>query len=193
MEVSALRVYLLLLPLAASIVAAARYVVGVRGLGVFIPLVVAVIFLMLGIGPGLVTFLLILAVATLSRLILRRLKIHYLARMSLILWFVTLAVLFFDATNFTLAVFPILILILLAENFVEVQITQSATRAIRLTVETLLLSVGCFALFNWAWLQKIALAQPEIFLGATLVLNLLIGRFAGMRLLEYHRFRRLLK
>ncbi|MFH1840693.1 MAG: 7TM domain-containing protein [Candidatus Shapirobacteria bacterium] len=182
----------LLLPLAAAFIAAARYLLGLRGLGVFTPIMLSVVFLMIGLPTGLSLFFLILLAATFARLIMRRLKIHYLARMALVIWFVSLVVFLFAAA-FDFQILPLMILVLLAEDLVEAQISQSSSRALRSTLEVLILSSACFATFSWPFLQNLALAQPELLLFTTLVLNLLIGRFAGLRLLEYQRFRRLLK
>jgi hypothetical protein len=182
----------LLLPLAAAIISAARYLIGLRGLGLFTPMMFSVVFLLVGLTSGLALFFLIVGAATLARLLLHRLKIHYLARMALVIWFVAF-VAFLLAAVFNFQFLPLMILVLLSENLVEVQISQSSRRAFRLTLETLLLALTCFGLFSWSLFHRLALQEPELLLAATLVLNLFIGRFAGLRLFEYHRFRRLLK
>lgn len=185
-------VVLLLFPLVAAFLAAARYFIGLRGFGIFTPAMMAVVFLTTGVVPGVLLFLIILAAATLARLITRGLKIHYLARMALLLWFVSLTV-FGMLFWFKASLFPILILILLAENFIEVQIGRSIQDAFRMTLETFILALVSFWLLSWQWLQKAVLSYPELVVFGTMVLDLLIGRFTGLRLLEYRRFRRLLK
>lgn len=185
-------VVLLLFPLVATLIAAARHFVGIRGLGVFTPALLAVVFLVLGVGRGVVLFLLILLAATIARKFTRGLHIHYLARMSLILWFVCLAVLgslFFIKDE----IFPVLILILLAENFVEVQISKSLRDATSLTAETLILALASWGILSWGRLQMFAFSQPEAVILGTALLNFIVGRFTGLRLLEYRRFRRLLR
>lgn len=184
-------VVLLLFPLVAALIAAARYLVGLKGFGIFTPAMLAVAFLATGISEGLAMFLLILAAATLARTITRRLKMHYLARMSLLLWFVCLAV-FGGIFWLRISIFPILILILLAENFIEVQIGKSLKEATSLTIETFILALGSYFLLSWQWLQRAVLTSPEIIVLGTAVFNLLLGRFTGLRLLEYRRFRKLL-
>ena len=182
----------LLLPLAAALIATARYLIGLRGLGIFTPIMFSVVFLLVGLPGGLGLFLLIVVTATLARLLLHGLKIHYLARLALVIWLVSLTVFLF-ASTFDFQLLPLMILVLLSENLVETQISQGSRRALRLTLETLLLAIICFGLFSWPFFQKLALDEPELLLLATLFLNLAVGRFAGMRLLEYQRFGRLLK
>lgn len=185
-------VILLLFPLVAAFIAAARHLIGIRGFGIFTPAMLAVAFLATGITHGALLFLIILGVATFARLITRKLKMHYLARMSLLLWFICLAV-FASLFWFKASIFPILILILLTENFIEVQIGKSLREAMHMTLETLLLALGSLGLLQWPWLQRAVLSQPEIVVFGTALFDLLIGRFTGLRLLEYRRFRRLLK
>jgi len=184
--------YLLLLPLVACFIAIARYVVGLRGFGIFTPVMLAVVFLIMGLIPGVSLFIMIVVVATMARIIMRKIKIHYLARMALVIWVVCLAV-FFAMYLFEISILPVMLLILLAENFVEAQISQSPNRAVQLTAETFVMALGCFGLMSWSLLHKWATAEPEILLVVTVILNLLVGRFTGMRILEYQRFRRLLK
>lgn len=183
---------LLIFPLAISLIAAARYLIGIRGFGVFTPAMLAVAFLATGSSKGIVLFLIIVAVATLARLITKGLRIHYLARMALLLWFVCLGVLFY-LMWLPLPVYSVLILILLAESFIEVQIGKNLSEAVGVTVETFILALGTLGLLQWHWLRQAVLSQPELVVLLTAVFDLLIGRFTGLRLLEYKRFRRLLK
>lgn len=185
-------VVLLLFPFVAALIAGARYFVGIKGFGIFTPAMLAVAFMVTGIIQGIVLFLLILAVATAARMALKKLKIHYLARMSLLLWFICLTV-FANLFWMKVSIFPILILILLAENFIEVQIGKSLAEASQMTIETLILALGSLALLEWAWLRQLVLTQPELVVLGTFIFNLVIGRFTGLRLLEYRRFRKIIK
>lgn len=194
-------VLLLLLPLVASLVAATRHVVGVRGFGIFLPTALAVTFMATGIGVGILLFLAILFLATLGRRLFRKLRIHYLPRMALLLWLISLGVLgliflspYFGLNQLTvISIFPALILILSAEEFIDVQMSKSLREASRLTLETFLIALMGFAIFKFQPLQELALTRPAWVVLAPLVLNILVGRFTGLRMLEYSRFRRLLK
>jgi len=194
-------ILLILLPLVASAVAAARHLLGFRGFGILIPTAIAVTFVVTGISTGIFVFLTILAVATLARWLLKKLRLHYLPRMALLLWFVTLVVLaliiaapFFELQELTaISIFPIIILILLFEDFIGVQIGKSFREAVRLTTETIIIALLGFVIFKFELLRKWALVYPHWLILAPVVLNLLIGRFTGLRLFEHRRFRRLLK
>lgn len=194
-------VILILLPLVASVVAAARQLLGFRGFGILIPTAIAVTFMATGIVTGVVVFVAILLVATLARGLLKRLRIHYLPRLAILLWFATLAVLamilaapFFELRGLTeISIFPIVILILMFEEFIAVQIGKSLREAARLTLETVIISLMGYGVLRLNFFQQMALLYPHWLILTPLVFDLLIGRFTGLRLLEYRRFRKLLK
>lgn len=193
-------VLLLMFPLMAAIIAASRHLVGLRGLGIFIPAVLSVAFVATGIVVGIVVFLTILLVSRVSRKILSSLKLQYLPRMALLLWFVTLGVLaivfvspFLDLKALmNISIFPILILVLLAESFIEVQLGKSQKEASEMTMQTIVLALTCSLLLNWEGLQKFVILNPEITVFATAVFNFFVGRYTGLRLLERWKFKELL-
>ncbi len=195
-------VLLLLLPLVASVIAAGRNIIGIRGFGIFLPAALAVTLVATGPIVGLGLFLAIVAVSTLARVLLRRAKVKlgYLPRMALILWFVAVGVLgiLFAAPfiNFSslgeVSIFPILILTLLAEDFTRVQLGKSVRTAIDLTSETLLLSLVSYLLLIIRPIQEFALLNPEVFLLGVFVFDIALGRYSGLRLLELWRFRKLI-
>ena len=194
-------VLLLLLPLVASMVAAARHLIGFRGFGILIPTLIAVTFVATGIIAGISIFLVILFFATFGRRILRKLRLHYLPRMALFIWFITLGVLglivIFSYLGVSqlgvISIFPIVILILLAEEFIAVQIRKSLREAARLTMETMIIALAGFFIFSLDWLRELALTYPLLVILAPLIFDIWLGRFTGLRLLEYRRFKKLLK
>ena len=192
---------LLLLPLAITLVALARYLVGIQGLGVFTPVMMAVVFLSTGIIPGLLLFLIILLIEVLVILLLRKLKIHFIAKMALVLLLVCLGFFpllllstkFNAAGLFNSALIPILILILIGENIAEVQLRKNPKKAIRATVETLILSSLAFFVLSSLVLRRMMLLYPEAMILLVAILDIWVGQFTGLRMLEYRRFRKLLK
>ena len=194
-------ILILLLPLAVTLVALARYLVGIQGLGIFIPVMMAVVFLSTGILPGLFLFIGILLIEVLVILLLRRLKIHFTAKMALVLLVVCLGFLpllllstKLNLTSlFNSALIPILILILIGENVAEAQLRKNPKKAIRATVETLILSSLAFFVLSSPALRKMILLYPEAMILLVAILDIWIGQFTGLRMLEYRRFRKLLK
>ena len=195
-------VLLLLLPLIVSLIAAARHVVGLRGFGIFLPASLAIVFAAIGPVVGIGLFMVIVLVSTGARLLLRKfkLKLQYLPRMALILWMVVGGVLlslfaapFIRHPDFTsVSIFPVLILVLLAEDFSKVQLGKSPRTALALASETIILSLVSYVVLTFESIQEFALLYPETLLIAVAAFNLLLGRYVGLRFIEYWRYRRLI-
>ena len=194
-------VLVLMLPIIAAIAAFSRQVIGFKSFGIYTPTVTAVAFVATGLKVGLALFIVIVLTTTLSRYVLRYLKILYLPRTALILFFVSMAMfitLFFgsmlDIVRIeTISIFPILILITLTENFVNIQLDKNLRQAAVITAETLVLAVIGFLIMQWSYLQRIVLINPELTFVAIIAFIILIGRWTGLRLVEYLRFREVLK
>ncbi len=195
-------VLLLLLPVIASLIAAFRHLVGIRGFGIFLPAALAVTFVATGPIVGIGLFLVIVAVSTSARMLLRKskIKLQYLPRMALILLFVVLgvlAVLFLapvinrpDIAN--VSIFPVLILVLLAEDFSRVQLGKSARAAVGLTTETLILALVSYIFLTSTAVQRFALLRPELLIALVIIFDVFLGKFVGLRLREFWRFRKLI-
>lgn len=182
-------ILLLLLPLVAALIAAARHFVGIAGFGIFTPAMIAVAFLATGITSGLAIFLVTLLMAIVGKMVLKKFKVHYLPRMAILLWFICLGIFCFIFAFPEVSIFPILFMILLVENFIEVQAGRSMREAVGMTVETLMIALGCYFLMNWRGLQRFVLLNPEMAVFGVLVFNVMVGKYAGFRLLEYQRFK----
>lgn len=196
-------VLLLLLPIMTFVIAFTRNVVGVRGFGIFLPAALSVVFVATGPVVGIGFFLIIVVVSTLFRLALRKLKIklQYLPRMAFILWGVVLGVLGalflapylkFSALS-NVSIFAVLILILLSEDFTRVQLGKSAKTAVSLTFQTLVLSLVSFFFLTLKPLQEYVLLNPEISLIGVAILDLALGKYTGLRVMEFYRFRKLIQ
>ena len=195
-------VLLLLLPAVASIIAAARHLIGLRGFGIFLPAALSVVFVATGPVVGIGLFLIIVVISTVTRLTLRKFKIklQYLPRMAIILWVVSLSVLGVlfltpvigrpEITN--VSIFAVLILALLTEDFIRVQLGKSFKIAMNLTTETVILALVSFIFLTLKALQQFALLNPEILLASVFVFDFIIGRYVGLRVMEIWRFRKLI-
>lgn len=196
-------VLLLLLPIVTFVVAFSRNVVGIRGFGIFLPAALSVVFVATGPVVGIGLFLVIVAVSTFVRMVLRKLKVklQYLPRMSFILWAVVLGVLgvlfLAPVINFpslaNVSIFAVLILILLSEDFTRVQLGKSAKTAVNLTFETLVLSLISYSFLVLQPIRQYVLLNPEISLILVAIFDLFLGKYTGLRVMEYYRFRKLIK
>jgi len=193
-------VLILMIPVIATILSFARQVIGLKAFGILTPAMTTLSFLVLGLQVGLIVFVVVFLSGSLTRLLLKRLQLLYLPRMALVLTSASLAILVMlgvgAATNVTsqlsFTIFPILILTILAEEFIAVQFTQGPRSALRLTAWTMLLSILCYFVVSWELFRTVLLAYPELML-LTIPINIALGRFTGLRLTEYIRFRDLLR
>jgi len=194
-------VLLLMFPAVAGLVAIARQVIGIKGFGIYLPALMAVALLSMGLVTGLGLFLGVVIVAMLSRRMLKWLKLQYLPRMALMIWVLSMVVLgvLMMAPNLKLmelvniGVFPILLVILLTEDFVGMQSRRGVKEAIKHLLQTMFLAIVSYFLLSWSWLQEWVLVRPEISTLTMVAMLLLVGKYSGLRLLEYRRFRKLFK
>lgn len=194
-------VLILLFPVITMVIAASRHVIGLEGFGIYIPAVLSVAFVSTGLTTGVVTFAAVLLAGVLSRKVVRRLRMPYLPRTAMLLWsvsFIMLLLLISAAllnlvSLLSINIFPLLIIMLLTENFMETQLFTSQKKAIRLTFETLLIASLLGFFIGLESVQRFVIVHPEITLLSVFALNLAIGRFKGLRFLEYFRFRSLLE
>ncbi|MGD9129741.1 MAG: 7TM domain-containing protein [Candidatus Woesebacteria bacterium] len=193
-------VLLILFPTIASIIAASRHIIGLRGFGIYIPAVLSVAFVSTGIITGTSIFLAVLLAATLSRKIIKKFKMPYLPRTAMLLWGVSIIILaiLIISSNFdkfsllTLNIFPLLIIMLLTENFMETQLFTSQREAFTLTLETLLIAILCSLIIGMEEIRQFVILKPELTLIGVAVINYIISKYTGLRLLEYIRFGSLL-
>ncbi|HSV94713.1 MAG TPA: 7TM domain-containing protein [Spirochaetia bacterium] len=193
-------VLLFLFPLVAALVAFSRQVVGVSGFGIITPALLSVAFLSTGGLVGVVLLFFILGVATLGRMLIKKVKVPYLPKLAILIWVVSMAVLLLLLMSPTIGlerlmsvgIFPILLFVLLAETFIEAQITRSLATSMSMTGETVILAFISYKVMSAPWIQSQVLLHPEISVIGILILDYLIGRYKGLRLLEIWRFRKIL-
>jgi hypothetical protein len=190
-------VLLLLLPLIATLVSFLHYVVGLSGYGIFMPTMIAVAFLSTGFFGGLLLFALILAISLLGNMILKKLKIHFWPARAINLMFISVAVFaLMLLTSFVniidiseISIFPILFMILLAEEFVRTQLVKSKKEAKKLMMGTIVLALAGAMVMSLGSIQNLVLRYPEMIVLIVLVSNLMIGNYSGIRLTEITRFK----
>lgn len=190
---------ILMLPVVATFITFCRQIIGIRGFGIYITLIVAFAFVATGLKYGLVVFFVVVAVGTFLRSLIKKIRILYLPRMAIILTGVTLVIfLMFYLGSYLniqglqiISIFPILITMLIVERFVAAQIERGANTAILMTIETLILAVISYFIISWTVLQKLILSFPIVTILILFLFNFALGKWTGLRLTEYFRFKEL--
>jgi hypothetical protein len=190
----------LMLPVIVTVVAFMKQVFGLATLGVYTPSILALSFIALDLTYGLIILLSILAIGTLTRLFLRKYRLLYIPRMAIVLTLVSLTILillFFgsllDISSVVgVAVFPMLIMSTMVEKFVSIQSGKGLRTALTLVGESILVAILCYFVAEWGWLKVVVLGHPEIIF-LFLFTNVMLARWTGLRLLEYVRFREIIR
>ncbi len=190
---------LLVLPVIATILAFLKQIVGITTFGLFTPAIIALSFLALGWEVGVLSLLFILMTGYASRTLMRRLHILYIPKMAIILGIGSFTLLFLVgiAAVFKVylshdTIFVLLIMSTLVESFLNVKSEQGLKSAIFAIGQTIVAALLCVMLVQWSPFRALILGYPEVIL-ITVLINILIGRWTGLRISEYFRFREVFK
>lgn len=194
---------LLMLPIVATLVAFFRQVIGIKAFGIYTPSIITFALIAFdpnGIKYGIAIFASVILVGMISRLVLKRFRLLYLPRVAITLSIVSLAILGIlvlggnqQRTGLaSISIFPLLIMITLSEKFVATQIEKGSRIAFILAIETLIISVIGYYLISWDRLETLLLNFPWIVI-LTFLINFSLGKWTGLRITEYFRFRKILR
>ena len=187
---------ILLLPLAALITTIFRNIIGIQTFGTFTPGLIAMGFIHADWRTGTLVFFIVLSVGILVRLLLNKLQLLMVARLSIVLTMavlcMVLAVSVLDYLSLTpsasAVVLPIVILTMMIERFNIIAEEDGLQNALKTFATTILVAACCFLVMKVAWVGRLSLIFPEVQLFNVAIL-LLIGRYSGYRLSEIWRFR----
>ncbi len=186
---------ILVLPVIACIVVIFRSVIGIETFGTFAPVIVSLAFLMTGLTWGVATFCVIVGLGVVLRSALQWFRIQLVARLAVLIALVSVMMAGLTVAGaylgvgalLNVSIFPMVIMSNVIENFTTTQVELGTREAIRLTRNTLLVCAACYLTIEWAGLQSIVLSFPEVLI-LVVALEIAIGKWRGLRLLEYVRF-----
>lgn len=189
---------ILVIPFLTFVTVFFRQVIGLSTFGVYAPVIVAASFFILGLGFGIVAFLFAVVTSYLVKYVLNKLDLLYLPKVALNLTFIALSfliviwlALIFDVPiSFSLAIFPLLVMSTVSEKFMAAQSEEGFKNALFSVGETLIIVIISYYLITWTLFNNWVMSWPELVL-IPILLNLLLGKFTGLRLGEYLRFRSL--
>ncbi|MDB4978518.1 MAG: hypothetical protein JWM56_704 [Candidatus Peribacteria bacterium] len=187
-------VLLLMLSVIATILAFLKQVIGVITFGLFAPSIIALSMLALGWWVGLLFLVFIITTGYLTRAAMQRWHLLYIPKVAIILSVVSITLLLllgigaaFGIVLSRDSVFILLILSTLGESFLTAKTEQGLKGAILSVSQTIGSALLCVIIVQWPAFQALILAYPELIL-LTLPVNFFLGRWTGLRLVEYFRF-----
>lgn len=188
-------ILLLVLPFIAMILAFLRQVIGVTSFGLYTPSIIALSFLALGWQLGVFFLLFILITGYATRALMKRWRMLYIPKVAVILTVVSVTLLilmglmaYIGITFSRETIFILLIMSTLTESFLALKSEEGWKTATLGVLETIGASLLCVFIVQWPVFQSLILAYPEVIV-LTVIVNVILGRFTGLRLMEYFRFK----
>ena len=188
-------ILILLLPVLATGAVFFRQIIGLPTLEVLVPIAFSITLVATGAAAGVILLATILFASILARLILKKIRIMQLPKLALSTFLVSICVFLSLTASASLGLItvqnlsflPVLLLILLSDKIVALHLARGSKTAIIITFFTLLLGALGFILLSVAAIRNYILLYPEIIF-LLIPINLILGRYFGLRLTEYHRF-----
>jgi len=194
-------VYLLLsVPFVTFVIAFFRQVIGVSTFGVYTPMLLTLSFVLLGILFGLSVVLGVILISYLLRISVGKINLLYIPRTGFLLSCIALSFLLIAWVNarlgnpliISLAIFPMLMISTISEKFSSAQSEEGLAGAVRGVVQTVIIAIISYIVIIWPWFAQRVISYPELIL-LPLIGTLLLGRFTGLRIVEYFRFKSLFR
>lgn len=197
---------ILILPFIALLVSFFRHFLGLKTFGMYESLILAYALyfispdFLVGLKFGLPIIFIAWLVSETTRRVLLGVKLHHISKVSLkisIASILTLALLaiaaYFDRSGFfTISALPIVIILALVESASIFQIKRGATKTNLISLETLIVSLISYFIISNVWVRDFTLSYSYLVI-LPVVGNFIVGRFSGLRLSEYLRFKNIFK
>ncbi|MBP5204054.1 hypothetical protein J6Z48_00175 [bacterium] len=182
----------------ATLVSVARYFTGTKSYGIYVPIVLSIAYSYTGLRYGLVITSIVILVSTLSNSLLKKIRMHYLSRIAINYCFLSivliLAIAVINKYGFGLdrisTIDPLaLVSIVALSDFLTKQIVQKSFKA----VFTTLLGTILIAAIGWFIITRkfvtIFIINNPWLIFVFILINLIMGRYKGLRFNELLRFK----
>ena len=192
--------WLMIFPLAILVVVLMRNVVGISTMGTFTPMLIAMSLVETGFFAGLACFVLITALGVAIRLLLSRLNLLLVPRISAVVVFVILImqILAILGYNWNLSIassalfFPLIITAWIIERASIIWEEEGLKNAVKQVFFSLIVAIITYFVIVNATIRHIMFAFNELNL-VILFIIMLLGTYTGYRLTELKRFSPLAK
>jgi hypothetical protein len=160
------------------------------------PVLIALSFRETQLLWGVILFTLLVALGLSIRFLLDRLRLLLVPRLGAVLIVVVVLMLIISVvshklgleTGLSVALFPMVIIVMTIERMSVVWEERGAGDAIKAGLGSLLVAAIAYLAMGMDWLEHLIFAFPELLL-LILAAVLLLGRYTGYRLTELRRFR----
>ena len=197
---------LMYIPLLITIIALARYVLGLRTVTVYTSVVLSFAYFYLdsstststGIKYGLLITIITIVTSGFFYRLVSKMRMHYITKIAVIYMGVILGIIltvfFFSIVTPgrlpRLQPLPILMIVTMTDRFVAYQIKKNLKTALTYIAEGVGIATIGYYLMKWQALQDLLVHHPEILI-FLMICNIIIGNYTGFRLTEISRFSKL--
>lgn len=189
----------LMLPIGALVVVLFRNVIGVPTFGTFLPALIAAAAGETGLLWGLISLVIVTLAVVVARALVQRLQLLHSPTLGILLTVVVLTMLgtslaaeHLDMKQLArISYFPIAVMAIASERFYLSLTEQGFRVAAQHFAGTLLVVFGCYVVMASLAIQILVSGFPEVLL-LVIAANIYVGRWVGVRLLEFWRFRSVL-
>ena len=187
--------WLMIFPLGILITVMLRNIIGIKTMGTFTPMLLAMSLVKTGLIPGLVSFGLIMVIGLSMRALLSKLNLLLVPRIAAVVIFVILIMQTFTILGYrlkfdmisTAAFFPIIIMAWIIERASITWEEDGAVNACEEIINSLLAALITYFVINNEMIRHVMYAFNELNL-VILFIVMLLGTYTGYRLTELRRF-----
>lgn len=180
-----------------------RYIFGLKSLGLYPSIIMALAFYLTGAKYGIIITILVISITLLTHQLFKKVRMHYLSRIALnyISIAITTILLFliFDLINWqplSEAVYkinPISLILLgsLSDHFIKLYVKKDLITTLRAVIETIFVALLGWSIIGIYQVKEIILNNILI-LPLLIPINIYIGQTTVLRFTEYFRFKKLI-
>lgn len=189
---------LLTVMILATIVSIARYIIGSKSYGIYAPIILAIAYSYTGLKYGLAITLVVILTSLLSYSILKKIRMHYIARIAVnyCLLSITLVIFFIVVKQFGLGLenisqisgLAVISIAALSDFFIKQYVKKSFKTSLMI-----LLSTVAIATLGWFVITRDIISNYFLnnlwIVPIIIVFNVIIGQFTGLRIKDLFRFK----
>ncbi len=203
-------ILLLLLPIVSTIAGIARYVIGTKSLSIYSPIILTFLFyefgktesdqdIIKGLKYGIIIFATVFLSSALFYSGLRKLRMNYIPKLTLVLIGVSISLILLVFLSLLIGrsglvfinQYTFIIATIVSEPLISAIARKGFRYSLITAIDTLSIAIFSYIVISIASLQTFVQNNPWILI-IIILLNVYIGRFTGLRLTEYWRFRHIL-
>ena len=194
-------VYILLaIPIIAAIAVMAKQIIGLKSFNIYTTALTSIAFISTGLLYGILIAVYILLADIIAQFLIQVLNLHHNAKVAISISLVSLGTLvsiyFFTKLGLPipqkLSIYAIVLFIIIAEILSSTKTKKGSEYGNSVYIQTILISLISYGIISIPFIKDILLSYPIISL-LIIILDILMGRITTLRIIEYYRFRNIIK